>query len=103
MTRQDQLEMRLLMRKIVRVIEWHDPAEKDFPWSYVERSGDGRFELFTTVFTTAAFTPGETYDWGAEPISLGMVASPKEAHAVLRVYEGWSNAVDRLRREHDEE
>jgi hypothetical protein len=90
MTRKDQLELRLLMRKIVRVLEWHDAVEQDFPWSWVERTGDGRFELFTT-----AIVPGATHDY-AEPISLGMVVNPKQAHAVLRVYEGWSAAVDRL-------
>jgi hypothetical protein len=91
MTKKDRLELRLLMRKIVRVLEWHDAVEQDFPWSYVERTGDGRFELFTTVIVHDG-----TYEC-AEPISLGMVAHPKQAYAVLRVYDGWSAAIDQLK------
>jgi hypothetical protein len=92
MNKRDRLELRLLMRKIVRVLEWHDPMEQDFPWSYVERTGDGHFELFTTVFMHDG-----THDI-AEPISLGLVVNPREAKAVLRSYERWQKAADALQR-----
>jgi hypothetical protein len=47
MTRLEQLEFRMLTRRIAAVVEYFD--DEGTPWSYVQRTGDGRFEAITTL------------------------------------------------------
>lgn len=88
MNKVKELEYKLWTRRIKAVLEWHDPMEQDFPWSYVERTGDGRYELFTCVL----LKDGES-DFRAEPVSLGLVTTPAEAQRTLRCYNNASRAL----------
>jgi hypothetical protein len=40
-------EIDLLMRRIVEVLDYFD-EEREIPWNYVQRAGDGRFEAIAT-------------------------------------------------------
>jgi hypothetical protein len=45
-------ELNLFKRRIVLVLDYFDD-ERDLPWNYVMRSGDGRFEAIVTYLLDA--------------------------------------------------
>lgn len=91
MSRLADLELRLLCRRIVCVASWFDD-DATVPWDYVERSGDGRFEAFTTQIKTH-----EDHEEGV-PVSLGVYGDVKAAVRAILEYDKHVDALMQLRR-----
>jgi hypothetical protein len=72
-------EWDLFMRRITRVVQ-HFDEEREIPWEWVERSGDGRFVAVTCVLIDG--TEGEPDT--AREYSLGIFDSEDAAVGALR-------------------
>lgn len=68
-------ELKMICRRISHVTEYAD-EEGTCPWSYVQRTLDGRFEAITTEIIRG-IQPGES-DF-AQDFSLGVFQSENEA------------------------
>lgn len=91
MVQYSALELQMLKRKIVHVLDWFDD-EHEIPWNYVERNG-GKCEAFTTVITWSIEDNCEM----AEPISLGLFNDVKAAATAIRHYNRLAEAMKDLR------
>ena len=75
-------EFDLYKRSIVYVVNYFD-EERELPWNYVRRTGDGRFEAIATHLFDGIRDPADNE---ARERSLGMYDTLADARAVLCGY-----------------
>jgi hypothetical protein len=91
MSRLEDLKLRLLCRKVVRVLQYLD-EEETMPWDYVERHVGGGFEAFVTVMERR----DDGVDWYV-PLSLGVFDDVNAATHAVREYNKQTRALDSIR------